>query len=353
MGTEGFSGAQSLLYHHWDPTRLKSSELVRRQPVELLEDDRLEPRHLSSAHFQSSGDPITSRVVLFANAQVNLGLATPNAPMDYFYRNGMADEVIFVHAGGGIVRSVFGNLPFRQGDYIIIPVGTTYQMRCEKDCRLLVVESGGRIQIPRRYRNEFGQLLEHCPYSERDFRLPEKLECIDEMGDFPVIVKMGDALHRVVMDHHPFDVVGWDGRLYPWIFNIGDFEPITGRVHLPPPTHQTFAGDGFVICSFVPRMYDYHPEAVPVPYNHSNVNSDEVLYYVDGDFMSRKGIQTGSFTLHPAGVPHGPHPGTVEASLGKRETRELAVMLDTFLPLRLTKQAAPYLDPSYVRSWIG
>lgn len=352
MGTKGFSGLQSLLYHHWDPTRLRSSEVLLHQPLDFAADNRLEPRHVCASRFSSAGDAITSRVVLFANSQVSLALCTPTDPMEYFYRNGLADEVIFVHYGKGHLRSVFGNLHFRSGDYIVIPVGTTYQVECTESCKFLVIESQGRVEIPRRYRNEYGQLLEHAPFSERDIRAPQELETQSELGDYTLHVKMGEFTHRMVMDHHPFDVIGWDGHLYPWIFNIEDFEPLTGRVHLPPPTHQTFAGEGFVVCSFVPRLYDYHPHAVPVPYNHSNVNSDEVLYYVEGEFMSRKGIESGSFTLHPAGIPHGPHPGTVEASLGKRETKELAVMVDTFLPLRLTNAAVKLLDDAYVKSWI-
>ncbi len=352
MGTRGFSGVQSILYHHTPPTSVVRADILRDEVVELAPNINLEPRHLVASNFQSQGDPIESRTWLLANPQVKLGLSTPTAAMNYFYRNGQCDEMIFVHEGKGELQSQFGVLPFRAGDYVIIPVGTTYQLQIQGKARLLVLEANSRIEVPQRYRNEYGQLLERSPFCERDIRVPEKLITRDEKGEFEVRVRMGDRLNRLIQSHHPFDVVGWDGFLYPWIFNIEDFEPITGRVHQPPPVHQTFAGEGFVVCSFVPRLYDYHPEAIPVPYNHSNVNSDEVLYYVAGDFMSRKGIAQGSFTLHPAGVPHGPHPGTVEKSLGQRETKELAVMVDTFAPLQLTVAGAKLVDPNYVRSWI-
>ncbi|MBN8550739.1 MAG: homogentisate 1,2-dioxygenase [Deltaproteobacteria bacterium] len=352
MGTRGFSGVQSILYHHGAPTAVLKAEIIRDQEVELLRPATLEHRHLVTAGLATSGDPITSRLWLFANPQIKLGLATPTQSMNYFYRNAQCDELIFVHHGSGTLHSQFGSLPFRHGDYIVLPVGVTYQLECKDKCRLLVLEANSRIEVPQRYRNEYGQLLERSPFCERDIRVPQTLVTHDERGEFEIQVRTGSQLNRLVLDHHPFDVVGWDGYLYPWIFNIEDFEPITGRVHQPPPVHQTFAGEGFVVCSFVPRMYDYHPEAVPVPYNHSNVNSDEVLYYVAGDFMSRKGIKQGSFTLHPAGLPHGPHPGTVEKSLGQKDTKELAVMVDTFAPLHVTKAAAALLDPEYVRSWL-
>lgn len=353
MGTRGFSGIQSILYHAWPPTAVLRAEIIDEQPVELLSNLNLEHRHLVTTNFSSSGDPIQSRIWLMGNGQVKLGLATPTSKStSYFYRNGQCDELIFVHKGRGELSSQFGVLPFRPGDYIVIPVGTTYQLAIEDAARLLVLEANSRIEVPQRYRNEYGQLLERSPYCERDIRVPEKLVTHDEKGEFEVRVRMGDKLNRLILDHHPFDVVGWDGYLYPWIFNIEDFEPITGRVHQPPPVHQTFAGEGFVVCSFVPRLYDYHPEAVPVPYNHSNVNSDEVLYYVEGDFMSRKGISEGSFTLHPAGLPHGPHPGTVEKSIGQKETKELAVMVDTYAPLLLTPAGLALCDANYVKSWI-
>ena len=354
MGLRGFSGIQSILYHHFRPTAVKSATLLTDAPLEYdRSDPSLTHHHLKTVAFPAKGDPISGREWLLGNAQVLMGLCAPVEAMPYFYRNGVCDELLFVHHGRGVFTSQFGTLPFRPGDYIVVPVGTTYQIRCDEPSRFLVIEAAGQVQPPKRYRNEYGQLLEHSPYCERDIVVPQTLEVHDQPGEHRVRVKMGDRLSEIVLDHHPCDVVGWDGYLYPWIFNIEDFEPITGRIHQPPPVHQTFAADGFVVCSYVPRMFDYHPEAIPVPYNHSNVNSDEVLYYVDGNFMSRRGIEIGSITLHPAGIPHGPHPGTLEASLGKQSTQELAVMLDTFAPLRLTAAAMKYVDPQYMTSWLG
>ena len=261
--------------------------------------------------------------------------------MDYFYRNAQAYETWWVHEGRGTLKTQFGNLPFHEGDYIVIPFGTTWQMQLEsKEARFFTIENPSQLEPPKRYRNDFGQMLEHAPYSERDIRLPETLETHTERGTFEVRIKVRDRLTRHELDHHPFDVVGWDGYLYPWIFNIEDFEPITGRVHQPPPAHQTFQGHNFVVCSFVPRLFDYHPEAIPAPYNHSNVNSDEVIYYAEGNFMSRKGIERYDISMHPYGLPHGPQPGMTEASIGKKETNELAVMVDTFYPLHLTRAIA-------------
>jgi len=273
--------------------------------------------------------------------------------MDYFYRNAQAYETWFVHEGNGVLKTQFGNLPFHSGDYIVIPFGTTWQMQLDsKEARFFTIENSSQIEPPRRYRNDYGQMLEHAPYSERDFRVPTELETHTERGRFEVRIKVRDRLTCHELDHHPFDVVGWDGYLYPWILNIGDFEPITGRVHQPPPAHQTFQGHNFVVCSFVPRLFDYHPEGIPAPYNHSNVNSDEVIYYAEGNFMSRKGIDQYDISLHPYGLPHGPQPGMTEASIGKKETNELAVMVDTFYPLQLTKQALELEKPEYMASWL-
>jgi len=352
MGTRGFSGIQSILYHEWQPTAVKQATFLNERTFQTIDDINLEHRHIKTVHFETQGDPIESRVWLLGNSQVRLGLATPTTSMNYFYRNGSCDELLFIHAGKGTVRTQFGNLPYEEGDYIVLPVGTTYALECASKTRMLAIESTGRIEIPKRYRNEYGQFLEHSPFCERDIRVPEELTPQLQKGEFEVRVKIGDRLNKLTLDHHPFDVVGWDGFLYPWIFNINNFEPITGRIHQPPPVHQTFYSDGFVVCSFCPRLFDYHPQAIPVPYNHSNVNSDEVLYYVKGDFMSRRGIDVGSFTHHPAGLPHGPHPGTTEKSLGQKETNELAVMLDTFAPLGLTRQGLDLCDRSYVQSWL-
>jgi homogentisate 1,2-dioxygenase len=288
------------------------------------------------------------------NPDVALSLARPSAEDDFFYRNGQADEIVYVSEGEGGLDSSFGTLPVRAGDYVVVPRGVLHRWRLgAQPFRLLVIESTGYVRTPRRYRNEHGQLLEGAPYSERDLRRPEQLHTHDETGEFRVVVKRDDRLTEVVLGHHPFDVVGWDGYYYPWAFSIHDFEPMVGRVHLPPPVHQTFEGDGFVVCSFCPRPFDFDPEAVPAPYNHENAMSDEVLYYANSEFMSRKGIEYGSITLHPDGLPHGPQPGRTEESIGAKATNELAVMVDTFRPLRVSRQALAIEDPTYMLSWLG
>jgi homogentisate 1,2-dioxygenase len=352
MGTKGFSGIQSLLYHAQPPTEVKHVEKLADLQIEYSEFGGIRHRHFKTLTFQRGGDGLSARRVLMGNSDVTLGVARPTGAMNYFYRNADNWEVLFIHEGTGQLESIFGWLDFRPGDYVVIPVGTTYRLHFDSaDNRLLVIESATPIEPPKRYRNEYGQLLEHSPYCERDLRVPDRLDTHDERGEFEVRVRARDQLHQHVLAHHPLDVIGWDGYLYPWIFNIGDFEPITGRIHQPPPVHQTFEGWNFVVCSFVPRLYDYHPEAIPVPYAHSNVNSDEVLYYVEGNFMSRKGIEVASFTLHPSGLPHGPHPGTLEASIGAKETKELAVMVDTFRPLQVAVQALEFEDEQYAYSW--
>ncbi|HVL54147.1 MAG TPA: homogentisate 1,2-dioxygenase [Vitreimonas sp.] len=285
-----------------------------------------------------------------------MGVARPGGPMpaDTFYRNGQADELLFVHEGTGTWETVFGRFRYGPGDYLVIPIGTTWRLDPDEASaqRMLWLECPSELEPPKRYRNDYGQLLEHSPYSQRDIRAPDWIGPREETGDFVVQVKVRDRITAYHYRHHPFDLVGWDGYLWPYIFNIGDFEPITGRIHQPPPVHQTFQARNFVVCSFVPRKFDYHPLAIPAPYNHSNINSDEVIYYVAGNFMSRRGVDISSFTLHPAGIPHGPHPGTVEASIGKEATEELAVMVDTFHPLLLTKQAAGMEDDRYPYSWL-
>jgi homogentisate 1,2-dioxygenase len=288
------------------------------------------------------------------NDDVTMAVVRPTEPMAYYFRNGQNYECFFVHEGSGTLRSVFGDLPFGPGDYLVVPYSVTWRMDFDsaEGNRLVVFESRGQITTPERYRNRYGQLLEHSPFCERDIRTPQQLETFDEAGEFEVRVKARDEITAQWLDHHPFDVVGWDGFLYPWALNIGDFEPITGRVHQPPPVHQTFEADGYVLCSFVPRLFDYHPLAIPAPYNHANVNSDEVLYYVDGDFMSRRGVGQCDVTLHPSGLPHGPHPGTVEASIGKAATAETAVMFDTFRPLKVTAEAVALENPDYAFSWL-
>jgi len=353
MGLEGFSGIQSILYHHYLPPAVVRTEFLGPAAPEYVEFGPIRHRAFATADMPAGGDPVSARRVLLGNEDVTLGISRPAASMDYFYRNQQAYELWFAHEGQGVLRSQFGRLPFGPGDYIIIPYGVTWKMELESDgARFFVVESKSRIEPPRRYRNEYGQLLEHSPYCERDIRVPEELETITERGEYEVRVKVRDTISRHILDHHPFDVVGWDGYLYPWAFSIHDFEPITGRVHQPPPVHQTFAGQGFVVCSFVPRLFDYHPEAIPAPYNHSNVNSDEVIYYCEGNFMSRRGIDQYDITLHPSGLPHGPQPGATEASIGAERTEELAVMVDTFRPLHLTPDALELEKPEYMSTWL-
>jgi homogentisate 1,2-dioxygenase len=349
MGLEGFSGLESILYHHFLPPRVLKVEDIGPEVVEYCDYGPLRHRAFRTAGLAVGGDALSARRVLLGNADVQVGISTPDRSMANFYRNGQAYEVWFTHQGKGRVHSQFGSLGFAEGDYIVIPFGVTWQMELDGPVRFLTFEAPSEIETPNRYRNHSGQLLEHAPYCERDFRPPEKLETRTDRGEFEVVVKARNHLTRHVLDHHPFDVVGWDGYLYPWIFNIGDFEPITGRIHQPPPVHQTFQGNNFVICSFVPRLFDYHPQSVPVPYNHSNVNSDEVIYYAEGNFMSRKGIDQSDISLHPSGLPHGPQPGAVEASLGKQRTDELAVMIDTFRPLLVTVQAEQ-IEKAYMSS---
>ncbi len=352
MGLEGFSGLQSLLYHHWMPTSISQYEVITHTKPNYLDFGPLRGRQFRTNNFPKGGNCIESKTVLLGNLDVELSMSRPTQSMNTFYRNGQAYEVWFCHQGSGNLASQFGNLHFQSGDYIVIPFGTIWSMELKTDEALFfVIESPTPIVTPKRYRNRFGQLLEHSPFCERDIHPPQELITIDKKGDFEVWVKVRDTLNRHMMTHHPFDVVGWDGYLFPYTFSIHDFEPITGRVHQPPPVHQTFEAHNFVICSFVPRIYDYHPKSIPAPYVHSNVNSDEVLYYVDGDFMSRKGVELGDWTLHPTGLPHGPQPGATEASIGKERTEELAVMVDTFKPLEVTQAAVDYEIIDYGLSW--
>lgn len=354
MGLEGFHGIQSILYHHFLPPRVVRTQVLSPASVEYVDYGAIRHRAFKTADLPAGGDAVSARRPLMGNQDVILGLSRPTQSMTYAYRNAQAYETWFTHEGSGVLESQFGSLPFEAGDYIVIPYGTTWQMKLDTpDARFLVIESKGAINPPKRYMNEFGQLLEHAPYCERDIRVPRALNTQTEIGEFEVRVKVRDQIHQHILDHHPFDVVGWDGYLYPWIFNIRDFEPITGRIHQPPPVHQTFAADGFVVCSFVPRLFDYHPEGIPAPYNHSNVNSDEVIYYCDGNFMSRRGIERSDLTLHPAGLPHGPQPGATEASIGAVETKELAVMVDTFHPLHIAAAALELEKPGYQESWLA
>lgn len=354
MGIHGFDGIQSILYHKRPPTQVREVGVVEKVAVDYEDQGPLRHRSFRGGQITSGGDAITSRVPIMGNSDVVLSVARPDKAMDYWYRFAHGDDVLFIHDGSGVLETQFGLLRYRQGDYLVIPTGVMWRLLPDPNVeqRMLVIESFGHIEPPKRYLNRYGQFLEHSPYCERDIRPPDELVTFDETGEFEMRVKARGTITRFVYDHHPLDVVGWDGHLWPFAFNIEDFEPITGRLHQPPPVHQTFDGPGFVICSFVPRMFDYHPLSIPAPYNHSNVDSDEVLYYVEGDFMSRKGIDRGDFTVHPNGIPHGPHPGTYEGSIGKKFTEELAVMVDTFRPLRLTRQAQQFENGDYVYSWL-
>jgi homogentisate 1,2-dioxygenase len=354
FGTEGFSGFASILYHVHRPTQVKSiSNPIDLTPIAAV-GKNIQSHMIRGYEVPAQDDFLDSRVIVLFNNDLNVACAAPRKSLtSYFYKNADADEVIFIHKGTGKLRTLVGNIPFEYGDYLVIPRGMIYQIDFDtEDNRLFIVESFSPVVTPRNYRNKFGQLLEHSPFCERDFKVPSELETHDEKGDFVVKVKKENILHEIVYATHPFDVVGWDGYNFPYAFSIHNFEPITGRVHLPPPIHQTFEGNNFVICSFVPRLYDYHPKAVPAPYNHSNIDSDEVLYYVDGDFMSRNHVEKGYISLHPGGIPHGPHPGAMERSIGQKETGELAVMVDTFKPLKLTQAAVDLSDKDYYKSWL-
>lgn len=352
MGNEGFTGPASLLYHIYPPTTVKSVRRIRDLKYEGEPHRMLKHRHFRTAPIVPAGSPTLDRKLVMYNDEIAVLFAAPATQDEHFFRNAQGDEVVYVVEGAGTLETQFGDLPFVQGDYVVIHRGILHRYRFTEPARLLVFESRGYVRPPSRYLNKFGQIVEGAPYSERDFRVPRQLQTHDERGDFPVVIKQYNGLHEFVLDHHPLDVVGWDGMFYPWAFNINDFEPIVGKVHQPPPVHQTFQGDGFVICSFCPRPYDFHPEAVPAPYNHSNVDSDEVLFYASSEFMSRKGIEYGSITLHPDGIPHGPHPGRAEASIGAKGTNELAVMMDSFRPLKVAREFVAYEDDKYQFSWI-
>jgi homogentisate 1,2-dioxygenase len=354
FGTIGFEGMSSLLYHIHPPTQVKSIEKKIDISPKIAVKNNMQMRGFKGFNINEKLDFLKSRVPVLTNSDVTLHLSNPiNSKADYFYKNVDADEVIFVHKGTGVLRTPMGKIEFKSGDYLIIPRGMIYKMDFNDDeNRHFIIESNHPVYTPKKYRNWFGQLLEHSPYCERDLRVPSELETYDEKGDFLIKIKKEGFLYDYIYGSHPFDVVGWDGYNYPYAFSIHDFEPITGRVHQPPPVHQTFETPAFVICSFCPRLYDYHPESIPAPYNHSNIDSDEVLYYVDGDFMSRNDVEIGQITLHPSGIPHGPHPGAYERSIGKKSTEELAVMVDTFKPLKLTEQAMNIEIKEYYKSWM-
>ncbi len=353
FSTEGFSDDYALLYHCYPPTMITRTDEPIDVSPKVAEEKMLKHRSFEGFKIKPEADYLQSRKAVLVNSDCHIVLAAPQKGMtDYFYKNADADEMIFVHEGTGTVKTQYGELPFSYGDYIVLPRGTIYQIEFnDEKNRLFIVESFTPLRFPKRYMSKYGQLMEHAPFCERDIRTPQNLQTIDEKGDFLIKTKKKGILYGLHYGTHPFDVIGWDGCCYPYIFSIHDFEPITGRVHQPPPVHQTFETSAFVVCSFVPRLYDYHPDAIPAPYNHSNIDSDEVLYYVEGEFMSRKHVTKGMITLHPAGIPHGPHPGAVEKSIGARETAELAVMVDTFRPLQLTVEALEIENDGYVMSW--
>ena len=354
FGTAGFVGMSSLIYHVHPPTVVSEVRQVKDLSAKIGIEKNMKALSFKGFSLPQIDDYIESRKILFVNNDLKIGLAAPKSfSKDYFYRNSDSDEMLFIHVGSGKLRTMYGSIDFKYGDYLIIPKGTTYQIDFDsEDNRILFIESASAITTPKRYRNNYGQLLEHSPFCERDIRLPKDLKTHDEKGRFKVLSKKQDILWEYTHENHPFDVVGWDGFNYPYAFSIHDFEPITGRIHMPPPIHQTWEAAGFVVCSFVPRMYDYHPKSIPSPYHHSNIDSEELLYYVDGDFMSRNNIEKGQLTLHPGGIPHGPHPGAIERSVGKKETVELAVMIDPFSPLKITKEAMNLQVDDYYKSWM-
>jgi homogentisate 1,2-dioxygenase len=355
FSTEGFSNDYSLLYHCQPPTAIRQMDDRYAVAPQIAQPQQLCHRSLMGFQIAPAADYLQSRQPVLVNADCAISLAAPqNSMTNYFFKNADADEIIFIHVGSGTLKTMYGSIPFEYGDYLVVPRGTVYQMHFDTpDNRLFIVESHSPVVYPKRYLSDYGQLMEHSPFCERDIKQPRQLETHSEKGDFSVLIKKENWIYPYHYLYHPFDVVGWDGCCYPYGFSIHNFEPITGRVHQPPPVHQTFQARGFVVCSFVPRLYDYHPLSIPAPYNHSNIDSDEVLYYVDGDFMSRKNVEKGQITLHPGGIPHGPHPGTVEKSIGKTATHELAVMVDTFRPLQMTLQALQIEDPNYHLSWLG
>ena len=356
IGAEGFSGIASIAYHTHQPTIVDRIDEPLDYDATYVDKDFLQHRHVKGFEVEAGGDWLSGRTYMMGNADVQLALVRPTEQQSVFYRNAASDELAYVHEGEGRLETVLGTVEFEEGDYVHIPRTVTHRWVFNGDIendppRLLVIESNSEVRFPKKYRNDQGQLLEHSPFCERDVRPPADLETYDAEGPFEIRIKKHGKLHPYHVRYHPFDVVGWDGCMYPYAISIHDFEPITGRIHQPPPVHQMYEAHNFVVCSFVPRLFDYHPDGIPAPYNHSNIDSDEVLFYAEGDFMSRKGISRGSFSLHPGGIPHGPHPGTAEASIGKEGTEELAVMVDTFRPLKLTQAALDVEDEDYAYSW--
>ena len=351
VSREGFSGIYSNLYHLQRPTKIsKVGELFKQELSKAKTKHRA--RHITTASLKTTGDILSARIPLFFNSDVIISVAVVSENMDYCYRNGTVDEVLYIQSGEGKFISNFGNLHVKSGDYVVIPRGVIWQMNPTDTVRMLVIESAGPVETPNRYRNRFGQLLEHSPFCERDIQVPELQDPITNKKEYLVKVKTQNGIQEYTYAHHPCDVIGWDGYYFPWSISIHDFEPIVGSIHQPPPVHQTFQANGFVICSFVPRLFDFHPGAIPAPYPHSNIDSDEIIYYSKGDFMSRQGIQEESITLHPMGLPHGPQPGKYQSSIGKKHTDELAVMIDTFKPLHVTEAALGIDEANYPLSWM-
>ena len=350
ISRKGFSHMYTNVYHVHPPTSVEAVGELKKYNLKAV-DQTHRHHHIRTANVESDGDAISSRIPLFFNSDVVISKAHVKESMKSLYRNGNADEVLFIHTGSGIFKSNFGNMALTAGDYLVIPRGVIWQIDVKEDMRILVTESSSPIETPTRYRNKFGQLLEHSPFSERDICTPDFVGPVDD-SPMDVEVKLRHGIQTYGYQHHPFDIVGWDGYYFPYIFNINDFMPITGKIHQPPPVHQTFQAHGIVLCSFVPRPFDYHDQSVPAPYAHSNVDSDEIIYYVEGNFMSRKGIDEQSISYHPMGLPHGPQPGKIEESLGAKETNELAVMIDTFKPLNMTEAALNVDDEDYPYSWI-
>ena len=354
VSTRGFDGIFSTKYHISAPPKLLGAKEVPGERFQRWEDAPMVCAHFFTDRIENPGHLYSGRSVLLFNHQVKISTAIITGNTGLFYKNVYAHELIFVHRGSGTFRSDYGVLDLKEGDYLVVPKGTLFQMEfaLTDKVKLLLVESTAPFEIPRNYRNEYGQLLEHAPYAERDFFAPRFADPIHEKGEFPIMIKAADRWFEFTTDHHPFDLVGWDGFLYPYTFNIEDFCPIVGKVHQPPPVHLVFTTLHFVVCNFTPRLFDFHPRAIPAPYFHTNVDCDEVIYYVSGNFMSRKGIKEGSITLHPTGIQHGPQPGKIEASIGKKGTDEYAVMIDTFSPLTLTTHARDSRDKDYFLSWL-
>ena len=349
ISREGFSSIYSNVYHHKMPTEIQ--EIGEFYDIKNIESrGKHKNRHYFTKKLNLSGDAIDSRKLLFFNDDLSIYKIHANDSMDYLYRNSHFDELFYIQSGKADFYSNFGKLSLLSGDYLVIPKGVIWKINTIENLSCLLVESRGPIEIPKKYRNSFGQFMEHSPFCERDVFTPLLQDPINK-SNIKLKIRLENGIQDYMLKNHPFDIVGWDGFYYPWKLNINDFEPITGSIHQPPPVHQTFEGRGFVVCSFVSRLFDYHPEAIPAPYPHSNVDSDEVIFYSMGDFMSRNGIEKESLTLHPAGITHGPHPGKYEGSIGKDKTEELAVMIDTFKPLKCSKGLNKSEDTNYSMSW--